>query len=182
VLLPTKDRIFLETNLFPAFNSKMVLNDVLFIGVHWYTFNYQRYFPKSRFVTLDQAPWKRIFGAREHYVTRIENAYTLVAAQRFDLVICNGVWGWGLNTKNATETALETMRILLKPSGYLLWGWNNRKSRHPFNWKTCHNLKYFQPDRVGSIPHETHIDNFYQHVFTIFRKKSSLPPFTTAQR
>ena len=64
----------------------------------------------------------------------------------FDLIVCNGVFGWGINNKEDTEVAIKQCYSCLRPAGMLVLGWNDVSTYRPyFAIGKCENLSKFQP-------------------------------------
>ena len=55
----------------------------------------------------------------------------LIAAGTFDSVLCNGVFGFGVDTRESQLAALRAMWRILKPGGRLLLGWNTDRVEDP---------------------------------------------------
>lgn len=49
----------------------------------------------------------------------------------FDAILCNGVFGYGVDTAADQKRAMAAMASILKPSGRLLLGWNTDKTDDP---------------------------------------------------
>lgn len=78
---------------------------MLFVGCAWYAHRYERLLPGRDYWTIDPDPWKRRFGARRHVVAEFERLDAHVARGSFDLIVCNGVFGWGLDDRVDCERA-----------------------------------------------------------------------------
>ena len=92
----TPDRDALEQVILPAYAARPDIKAVLFVGCAWYTHHYKSMLPGREYWTIDPDPWKKRFGARRHIVAGLESVDAHIAASRLDLIICNGVFGWGL--------------------------------------------------------------------------------------
>jgi SAM-dependent methyltransferase len=55
----------------------------------------------------------------------------LIASSSFDTLLCNGVFGFGVDTREAQLTALKAIARILKPGGRLLLGWNTDSVEDP---------------------------------------------------
>lgn len=58
----------------------------------------------------------------------------LLAAASFDTVLCNGVFGFGVDARPAQLAALQAMAGILKPGGRLLLGWNADRVEDPLGF------------------------------------------------
>ncbi|HEY6824557.1 MAG TPA: hypothetical protein VI195_08955, partial [Steroidobacteraceae bacterium] len=97
VPMDTEDRRVLEQIIFPYLASLADVRRVLFVGCDWYTRHYEPvFFPARTFWTIDPAPRARRFAGRQHIVDALENLPRHFDPDYFDLIICNGVYGFGL--------------------------------------------------------------------------------------
>src|SRR5215203_6252199 len=113
--LATPDRVFLEDVIVPGFLAMDEFHRVLDIGVAWYTRSSPRLFASVDYWTVDVDPAKqRLAGAKHHTVsaTRLTDAFQ---PSTFDLVVCNGVIGWGLNEPADVEKALDACAEVMRP-------------------------------------------------------------------
>lgn len=101
---------------------------VLFVGVRLYTRRCRSAFGHHAYMTIDRSPWMRVFGAPDHVVGSIESYRSDVP---YDLVILNGVIGWGIDNVASCEAALESCARLLRPGGHLLIGVNEERASTP---------------------------------------------------
>src|SRR5579862_5421865 len=102
--LNTTDRIDLEQKIFPHYCSDPTIQDVLFVGCSTYTAHYQeQFFSNINFVTMDPNPALARFGSACHIEASLENLAEHCPAGAFDLIICNGVFGWGLDSYEQCE-------------------------------------------------------------------------------
>ena len=127
--LATTDRMFLEDVVVPGLLETNEIHRVLDIGVAWYTRSYPRLFKSVDYWTVDVDPAKqRIAGAKHHTLsaTQLTDAF---APGTFDLVVCNGVFGWGLNDPSDVEKALDQCADVLRAGGWLVVGWNDMEGR-----------------------------------------------------
>jgi SAM-dependent methyltransferase len=58
----------------------------------------------------------------------------LLAAESFDTVLCNGVFGFGVDARPAQLAALQAMAGILKPGGRMLLGWNTERVEDPLSF------------------------------------------------
>lgn len=140
VSLRSDDRHVLEKIIFPWISANGQFKRMLFVGCDWYTAYYHRLFPKGEFWTMDFDPTKVRYGAQRHKVGAVQDVAELFPAGNFDVVICNGVLGWGLNEISDIEAAFTAMHQVLVPSGLLVLGWNDVPKYTPV-----------EPDRIKSL-------------------------------
>lgn len=127
--LATPDRVFLEDVIVPGFLAMADIQHVLDIGVAWYTRSYPKLFKGVDYWTVDFDPDKqRIAGANHHTLsaTQLADAF---APGTFDLIVCNGVIGWGLNTPADVERGLDACADVMRPGGWIVVGWNDMEGR-----------------------------------------------------
>jgi hypothetical protein len=102
------------------------VSSILSVGVAWYTARYADAFEGKRFVTLDVDPSRAAFGAKEHVTgdcTKLEELFDAP----FDVILMNGVIGYGLNDADAVDRALRSCAARLRAGGTLVLGINEEK-------------------------------------------------------
>ncbi|MEM7587959.1 MAG: class I SAM-dependent methyltransferase [Acidobacteriota bacterium] len=141
----TEDRLVLENAIFPYFLERDEFSNILFVGCHWYTRRYNKIFRDKTYWTLEIDPEKSQYGAKRHVVDSMENLRTHFDEGELDLILCNGVFGWGLNEPNAVEKAFQECFECLRDGGVLVIGWNDIPKRCPFPLEEIQALKQFHP-------------------------------------
>jgi hypothetical protein len=142
---------------------------VLFVGCAWYTRHYDKMLPGRVYMTIDPDPWKKRFGARRHIVAGLEALDAHVAPGSLDLIICNGVFGWGLDDRADCERAFDACFDALRTAGELVIGWNDVAEHRPLELASLTSLARFDPlsfKALGSSqylanPENRHVFNFY---------------------
>jgi hypothetical protein len=81
--------------------------------------------------TIDSRPSARVWGARKHVIAPIQEAHTHFKEQGFDAVILNGVFGFGVNSKDEQNDTVHAVEKILHPGGLLLIGWNTDLTESP---------------------------------------------------
>ncbi len=147
----TEDRRLLEALILPACAARDECRRVLFVGCAAYTRGYERLFPGCEYLTIDPAPRRRRYGAMRHIVAGLQDLDRHVAPGALDLVVCNGVFGWGLDTRADCDAAFAACGRALRPGGVLLLGWNDIPSRRPFPPETLAALQAFEPCCVPGL-------------------------------
>jgi SAM-dependent methyltransferase len=137
-------RIALVDEILPAYAA--CGGRILWIGCRRYTKGYGKLLEKcggecwTVDIELKHAKW----GERGRHLTGdLLMIDQLVAAGSFDSVLCNGVFGFGVDTSPAQVAALRAMATILKPGGRLLLGWNTDRIEDPLS------LDFVQEDFVG---------------------------------
>jgi SAM-dependent methyltransferase len=140
------------------------------VGCGWYTRAYGRLFRHAIYCTLDVDPAKSRWGAERHVCASLASIRSHFEDGALDLVVCNGVFGWGLNERTEVEAAFRGCHACLRPGGVLLLGWNDVPARRPFPIEQCESLHLFRPYRFAPLDgycHRTatrnrHTYNFYE--------------------
>lgn len=132
VRLQTVDREVLEKRILPVLGRQDALRCVLFVGADWYTVSYERFFRRKEYWTVEPDPGRRVYGARRHIVGKAEEVGDRFSPGYFDVVICNGVFGWGLNELDAWTAALNSFYTVLRPGGWFIFGWDDTPRLCPF--------------------------------------------------
>ncbi len=130
--LDTTDRRVLEKIIIPGYLADPAVKTVLFVGCDNYTVHYERlYFSQHEYWTLEPDPQLRRYGAkRRHVIAPLEELAEYFPERYLDLIICNGVYGWGLNAPEQCEAAFAQCHASLNPGGHLLIGWNDVPRQH----------------------------------------------------
>lgn len=125
------DRRVLERRIFPWLLSMPTCHRLLFVGCAWYTQHYPRIFADREFWTLECDPQLARFGGPRHVIdtcARVRNHFEEAA---LDAVICNGVYGYGLDDASALDATVRGFADVLRPGGLLVFGWNNVPGNDP---------------------------------------------------
>jgi len=168
----TTDRIVLEHQIFKHYAALADLRNILFVGCDADTAGYhEAYFKGRRFLTLEPNEANRGFGASEHIVGTMEEMGKHIPAQSLDLIICNGVFGWGLDEKENCEKAFAAAYEALKPGGEMLLGWNDVPRRCPFPLESITSLSRFRRAEFPLFGNWRYLtDTVYRHTFDFYRK------------
>jgi SAM-dependent methyltransferase len=126
VYLPP-DRRLLERVILPWFANQAWCRRVLFVGVRFYVRHYPRLFRGREYVTIDRNPRTRWFGGPRHIVDSIEHVDRHYPAGYFDLVVLNGVLGWGIDDLDSAGVALGACERSLRPGGHFVVGANEAR-------------------------------------------------------
>ncbi len=119
-------RIFLETVAIPAL-AEAGRRRMLFVGTRSYNRPaYERCKAEGIAVwSIDMDAAAAAYGAPDgHFVGNICDIATLAGDRRFDVIVFNGVLGWGLNNAPEALSAVKAMKNIVAPGGLLLVGWN----------------------------------------------------------
>ena len=128
--LHTADREVLENVIFPHFLAMPDIRSVLFVGVAWYTKHYESAFFADRiYWTIDKDRSARKFAGRNHVIASLSEAPSHFPPGCFDLIVCNGVYGHGLDAAEDCERAFAVCYECLRIGGHLVLGWNDVPTR-----------------------------------------------------
>lgn len=174
--LHTEDRRILEQVILPEYARRTDMARILFVGCAAYTQRYGELFGDREYWTIDPVARRSKYGSRRHIVDQLQNLGCHVAPDYFDLVICNGVLGWGLNAPDDAESAFAACWTHLRAGGDLLLGWNDIAPRNRVLPGDIAALRRF--DRVMFEPAQTMrwiVDAANRHVFDFYRKPLQPP-------
>ncbi len=138
------DRKLLERVFIPNLANDPSYGRVLFVGTATYC-NYEHAFRHKEFVTIDPDPVAVAGGAARHIVDRLANLGSYFPENHFDLIMLNGVLGWGLNDAPDIETSLQVGFGHLRPGGRMLVGLNEKGAPAPVCLAAIDALRSFNP-------------------------------------
>lgn len=127
--LATPDRVLLEDVIVPEFLGRDDVRRVLDVGVAWYTRTYPRLYRGIEYHTIDVDPAMQRIAGPHHRTLSMTELATVYPADTFDLIVCNGVFGWGLDTADDVARGLAACADVLRPGGWLVVGWNDMEGR-----------------------------------------------------
>ncbi|MGZ9029943.1 MAG: methyltransferase [Burkholderiaceae bacterium] len=165
------DRQYLEHEVLPALARRADVRCVLFVGCARYTRHYEAMFPKAEYWTIDPDPHRQRWGARRHIVDRLERLGHHRSEAHFDLIVCNGVLGWGLDARDDAEAAFAACHAALRPGGQLILGWNDIRPHNAVRPDGLESLGCFERAPASSgRPSQVRIGVPHRHVFEFYRK------------
>jgi SAM-dependent methyltransferase len=121
----SEDRRVLEQQILPAYAREPGITRVLFAGCASYTQHYEALFAGHKYWSIDPVAARQRHGARRHITDSLQHLAIHVPAGYFDLIVCNGVLGWGLNARKEADAAFAACHAALREGGHLLMGWND---------------------------------------------------------
>jgi SAM-dependent methyltransferase len=169
--LKTEDRQVLQTKILPYFAQRSEFFNILFVGTAWYTEGYKVIFQQKNYWTIEIDPSLAKHGASNHLIDSVENIDIYFQSNDLDLIICNGVFGWGLNQKSNIEDTFAKCFDLLREGGILVLGWNDIPERRPIALEECKALNKFKPfifPPLSSSKYLTSTEN--KHTFSFYIK------------
>ena len=173
VPVETEDRRVLEQVVFPYLAAQPTIKRILFVGCSWYTKHYERAFFRAReFWTMDIDPAARKFAGKHHIVAGLEQLADHFPKNHFDLLICNGVYGFGLDSREQCESAFAECYARLVPDGYFLFGWTDVTARTPVPLESIESLRQFRryPLEIFGGSWRLVTDTPYRHTYEMYRK------------
>jgi hypothetical protein len=181
--LSTPDRHVLETIILPSFASTPEVRRVLFVGCADYTQDYESYFVGREYYTIDSDPACAVYGAAvpgRHFIDSVENVDRYFRPSSLDLILMNGVFGYGLDRRGQAEKTVARCHDLLVERGTLMIGWNDLPECKPFEPVGLAGLPRFDrmefpalkaAPRVRRLSDGDYlVDDDYRHVFSFFVK------------
>ncbi len=169
------DRTFLEQVSIPWFVGQEDTRAVLDVGTDWYTWKYDTLFPGMEYQSIDFDAAKAKFASPNHVVGSILELDQHFEEDRFDLIICNGVFGWGVNDHADIEMALSQFSRVLRTGGYLVIGWNDNDDHRPegFEKTGVEGFERFVLPPIQSDHFNSRAAN--RHQFRFYRSVKSAP-------
>ena len=171
--LKNEDRRVLEQVIFPHFLDEETCQDILFVGCDWYTKGYNEWFEKNKhYWTIEIAPSRKKYGAKRHIVDGLQHLSKHFKPGALDLIVCNGVFGWGLDARIDVEQAFRACCDCLREGGVLVVGWDDIEERRPFPLEECQSLRALKPfvfPPLGTAEYMT--DTPYRHTYRFYIKQ-----------
>ena len=141
----TDDRRLLERVILPHVAGRSDFARILFVGCDWYTRGYARFFEQREFWTMDVDPAKRRYGSDRHIADCVSRVDRHFGRGALDAVVCNGVFGWGLDERNAVERTFWAFRRVMRRGALFILGWNDVPTLTPFPLEECRSLALYAP-------------------------------------
>jgi hypothetical protein len=119
-------RLYLQEVLIPAL-AGAGRRRMLFVGVQSYNLPVYRSCAEHNIAvwSVDYDPASAIYGAPQgHFVGDVEQIAILAPSLKFDVIIFNGILGFGVNTPTDATAALDAMEQVAEPDALLIVGWN----------------------------------------------------------
>lgn len=162
------DRKVLTSEILPAFATSC--STLLWIGVRSYTRGYYELLEAAGSVcwTADKDPAAARWGHPERHLTcDVMQLASGGDAPRFAGVLCNGVFGYGIDGSRRQAAATERLAHIVPRGGWLMLGWNTHCCRDPLAWISA--MRLFEPEPLGELPARRAVPGT-THVFDILRR------------
>jgi len=177
------DRDLLEQRLLPAFGRDPDIRRVLFVGCATYTQHYPSMLPAAEHWTLDADPLRRRYGISRHIIAPLQHLTPDATGGLLDLIVCNGVLGWGLDSPDNAQSAMDACRQTLRSGGYLLLGWNDVFPRNRVKPEQIPALASFEHADYDGFAARIRVRSANRHVYDLYRAPGSgSTRFATAMR
>jgi SAM-dependent methyltransferase len=164
------DRRVLEQIIIPFILSRFEPQTVLEVGREPYEAFYNEFFVGRELWTVDWDAAKARFGAPKHIIDDAANLRNHFPESYFDLVLMNGVFGWGLNHPEAIEKAFAAVYALLAPGGLFVLGWNDTSDLVPVPLDRVQALKEFTPYFFTPLNGTSFKCSTCEHTYSFFVK------------
>ncbi len=164
------DRRVLEQIVIPFILSRLRPRTVLEVGREPYEAFYNEFFAGRELWTVDWDAAKAQFGAPKHIVDDAANLRNHFPAGYFDVVLMNGVFGWGLNQREAIEKAFAAVHTILASGGLFVLGWNDTPDLVPVPLDEVKSLRLFTPFYFRPLNGTSFRCSTYEHVYSFFVK------------
>ncbi|MEP6608118.1 MAG: methyltransferase domain-containing protein [Burkholderiaceae bacterium] len=170
----TEDRRVLEQVILPAYAGRRAAQRLLFVGCAAYTKSYGELFTAHEYWTIDPVPRRRRHGGARHIVDCLQNLGPYAPAEYFDVIVCNGVLGWGLDELADADAAFAACYRHLRAGGELLVGWNDVMPRNRVRPDSVPSLSGFQARIFAPLQTATlAVRAANRHVFSFYAKPLS---------
>jgi len=143
---------------------------ILWVGCRRYTAQYPALLAAegAEVWTLDIDEAVARWGAPGRHLTfDLAHIDELLAPRSFDAILCNGVFGFGLDEPDAQQRALRAMARILKAGGWLLLGWNTDRCADPLAEPALR--EYLVPQSLGGLGARCRVDGV-THVYDCLRR------------
>ena len=142
---PQPDRRILNDVILPAILANLEYRRILFVGCAWYTRHYGEQFSERDFSTIDVDERVKKFGSQHHVVGSMTELSRHFGMGSLDVLICNGVLGFGLDTVDGAEQAFREAYLCLRPGGLLVIGWDDVDGFRPVHLDDLASIRCFVP-------------------------------------
>lgn len=166
--MPSLDRLFLENRLFRVFRLERY--SVLSIGCHPASRIYRRLLPEDSYHTLDIDPGNARYGAASHTVGDCRELHTLLGGRKFDLVLFNGIIGYGINDEGMLRDFITSAHSVLSDRGWLVIGYNDIPEKKGELIHAIDPSLFLKTDFTDAIPSRVELKTHNRHTFEFYRR------------
>jgi SAM-dependent methyltransferase len=165
-----EDRYVLEQVIIPFVLSRFDPATVLDVGREPYEAFYNEFFVGRELWTMDWDATCAKFGAANHIVDDAANLRRYFPAGHFAFVLMNGVFGWGLNRREAIERAFAAVHAILKPGGLFVLGWNDTPDLVPVPLAEVQALGAFTPYHFEPLNGASFKCATFEHTYSFYTR------------
>ena len=174
--LETPSRAFMENEIFSYVNRLVRAANqrhrLLFLGMDRYNWHYPRLLHAVDFHSIDIRPERAKYGPPgRHIVGDVMDMARHYGEETFDIVVANGLLGFGVNTPHALQILLAQCHRVLKPGGLFVLGFNARADIVPFPVTLDEDMfDEFAPPIEGVRESRHMVDDAYKHLYVFAGK------------
>ncbi|MEZ3160290.1 class I SAM-dependent methyltransferase [Microbacterium sp. BWT-B31] len=169
--LATPDRVVLEDVIVPGVIATGGVERALDVGVAWYTRSYPRLFRGVDYWSVDFNPDNARYRNGQHHTLSMTRLTDVFEPDTFDFVLCNGVFGWGLNERDQAAEAIEACATVLRPGGWLVIGWNDVPGRRVDGLHDLLDVRFERATLPAVGDDRLITDTPYRHQYEFFRAR-----------
>lgn len=170
------DRRYMKEVMLPAIRGAKCDN-ILLVGTRRYTVDYPKRLQNDGTTvwTIDYDREAERWGNGSfHRTTDVREVDQVLAAGCFDVVLANGILGFGIDQPADVKAMTDAVARLLKPGGFLMLGWDADRAPDP---TLNHDIRAkFQHAGLGTLPARHAVTGYagFDHVFDWFQTSASL--------
>lgn len=174
--LRAPSRAFMEQEIFGYLNRRFdgVPAQCLFIGLDRHNWHYNRLLSLD-FHSIDLNPRNAVYGqSGKHVVGSATELSAYYAPASFDVVIANGLIGFGLNTEEAFNQLMQQCRRVLTDDGLLVLGYNDRPDLLKFHLEQAEGFGMFEtiePDIAVMTGARHMVIDEFRHSYVFLRPR-----------
>ncbi len=168
-----EDRRVLEKEIIPRLKKALTTLErqhVLSIGVDWHCLHYREFFPfpKYDFSTIDCDASKK-----PTIVCRMQEMHKHFPFEYLNIVLCNGVVGWGINDQEEVLKAFWSLFQAMSKGGVVVVGVDMLTTSGHL---VANEIKEagFEPYWLKDVGTHFYTKTSYRHLYMFFQKKD--PP------
>ena len=174
------DRTFLENKIFQFLNKiSKPKENLLFIGVAPYTRHYYSML-NYNVITLDFEKKFRKFGNGSNHIVGSATEMDKFFTDEFNVIIANGLVGYGLVGKTDFNKMLKMCHSCLKEEGIVILGYNDNKDHLDFTIKKVSAYKLFDEfvPRIKNLKTPSiKVNQKNDHTFLFLKKRKKIEKF-----
>jgi hypothetical protein len=166
------DRHVLARVILPAIARNPAYGRVLFVGCDYYTKPYIRLFSSRELWTIEVDPRRARYGAPRHIVGPVQDLGSHFRPGYFDVIVCNGVIGFGVNTREAASEVFAACYGGLRSGGMFVLGWSDCDQWVSYRVHDCVEASGMTPcvfEPLGESVHQTATP--YRHIYSFWQRQ-----------